>query len=170
MIAGIRSVGTVLGVVSALFTSQAPEFAQQYQQRLGGAIGELRPIVENFDADAQRSDLTREEALALYGKSHEQFLRDRGKSMVEVFERYERLVRQRDALNAAGDLARPVLVAYSADSLLGSDTAEDFQPGMPLTLTGLVYAAIGFGVSLLLALGLRGLLTLNRRRRWSTDL
>ena len=118
----MRRLTTVLGLAAALVFSQAPEFEQQYRQRLGGAIGELEPIVANFDADAQRADLTREEALAIYGRSHEQFLKDRGKSMVEIFDRYERLVLQRQALQSAGDLTRPALVIYGADAKLLGDT------------------------------------------------
>lgn len=34
---------------SAVLFSQAPEFAQQYRQRLGGAIDELTTSIQSFD-------------------------------------------------------------------------------------------------------------------------
>ena len=43
------------GLAGALTLSQAPEFAQQYRQRLGGALDELRRVVADFDADAAKS-------------------------------------------------------------------------------------------------------------------
>jgi Protein of unknown function (DUF2937) len=39
----------------AVLVGQAPEFAQQYAQRLGGAIEELQRIVDHFDDDSRRS-------------------------------------------------------------------------------------------------------------------
>jgi len=165
-----RNISSALAVMGAVVFSQAPEFAQQYEQRLGGAIGELEPIVANFDADAQRSDLTREQALSLYGKSHEQFLKDRGKSMLDVFDRYDRLVRQRRSLHEAGTLLRPAVVFYGADGKLVSEARRSYQPALPLTLNGLVYGALGFGFMMLASAGAGGLVRLGRRRRWSTDL
>ena len=49
--------GLALGVV----LSQFPEYAQQYTQRLGGAVDELRIITEDFDraADGGRADARR---------------------------------------------------------------------------------------------------------------
>ncbi len=160
----------LVGVAAALVLSQAPEFEQQYSQRLGGAIGELEPIVANFDADAQRASLTREEALAIYGRSHEQFLKDRGKSMLQVFDRYDRLVRQRDALENAGALSRPALVMSSPDGKLLADTRRAFAPAVPLSLAGLVYAVLGFALVLLGRGAARQLRRLFGRLRYASDL
>lgn len=170
MIGIIRTISVTLGSVVALAFSQAPEFAQQYEQRLGGAIGELEPIVANFDADAQRADLSREEALALYGRSHEQFLKDRGKSMLEVFDRYEKLVRQRRILTSTGEFLSPAVILYSADMSLVSETGKDFKPAVPLTLAGIAHAALGFVLAMLAASGIRALARGRDRMRWSTDL
>jgi hypothetical protein len=163
-------VSTLAACAAALALSQAPEFEQQYSQRLGGAIGELEPIVANFDADAQRASLSRAQALEIYGRSHEQFLRDRGKSMVEVFDRYDRLVRQRATLLNAGPLSRPALAMYSADMKLLTDTRRSFAPALPLSLAGLIYAALGFA----LVLAIRGVgrraRRLFRRLRYASNI
>ncbi|MEM9851772.1 MAG: DUF2937 family protein, partial [Pseudomonadota bacterium] len=39
-------------------TSQFPEFSQQYVQRLGGAVDELRRVAADFDASARAAGLT----------------------------------------------------------------------------------------------------------------
>ena len=44
----------IAAAAGALTASQLPEFAQQYRQRLGGALEELRQVVADFDADAER--------------------------------------------------------------------------------------------------------------------
>jgi len=43
----------------ALAGSQIPEFAQQYRQRLGGAIDELNRMIAQFDSEAAGQSLTR---------------------------------------------------------------------------------------------------------------
>src|SRR5688572_1167100 len=78
----MRALGRLIVVIAAAFgglvASQFPEFAQQYRQRLGGAVDELLRVVADFDADASRNQLTREAALQTYGRSGEPFLQDRG--------------------------------------------------------------------------------------------
>ena len=49
-----RTVGLAFGLLGGLVASQAPEFGQQYRQRLGGAIDELNRVVARFDEDARR--------------------------------------------------------------------------------------------------------------------
>ena len=88
MFSVLRTVIFALALAGGGLVSQLPEFAQQYRQRLGGALGEIQRIVSDFDKDAQRSNLSREEALALYGRSAEPFIRDRGLSMTAVLERH----------------------------------------------------------------------------------
>ncbi len=86
---------------AARFFSQAPEFAQQYRQRIGGAIDELRIIVDDFTKQAADHHLDRQQALDVYARSPDDFLRDRGLSMRSTLERYERLVTQQSDLGRA---------------------------------------------------------------------
>src|SRR4051812_31978800 len=58
-----RTLGLAFGLAGGLAASRGPEFAQQYRQRLGGAVDELRRVVERFDADAQGAGHTREGAI-----------------------------------------------------------------------------------------------------------
>src|SRR5687768_16075545 len=90
--------------IGALTFAQLPEFSQQYRQRLGGALAELRQVVADFDADARRNRLTREAALETYDRSSEGFLRDQGTTVRAVIGRYERLAEQGARLEAAPPL------------------------------------------------------------------
>jgi hypothetical protein len=52
-----------IALLAGLIGSQGPEFAQQYRQRLGGALEELDRIVSEFDAEVRRQNLTPAEGL-----------------------------------------------------------------------------------------------------------
>ena len=58
-----RRLAFAIAVLAGLIGSQAPEFAQQYRQRLGGALEELNRIVSEFDSEVQRQNLTGAEGL-----------------------------------------------------------------------------------------------------------
>ena len=90
--------------------------------------------------------------------------------MEQVFDRYDRLVRQREALEGAGALLRPALVVYSADVKLLAATRRAFSPAIPLTAAGLIYAALGAAL-VLAGRGAAGWLRrMFRRLRSASDL
>jgi hypothetical protein len=169
----MRALGRLLIVIAAaigsLIGSQAPEFAQQYRQRLGGALEELQDVVRTFDADAQRNRLTREAALETYGRSGEPFLRDRGTSMTGTLERFERLFAQKVRLEAAPPLMRPVVVLNDPDRRVLRGAWSDFEPAVPLTAAGFVWAGLGFILFGGLVSMVRQLVGLARRRRGAEE-
>jgi hypothetical protein len=158
----------LVGFAGGLTGSQFPEFAQQYRQRLGGALDELRQIVADFDADAAKNGLTREEALATYGRSPEPFLRDRGVTMAGVMRRFESLSEQRAKLELASPLTRPIVVLRSPDERVMEGAWADFEPAVPVTNAGIVWAAAGlltFGIAGWLVAKILKLLASALRRR-----
>jgi Protein of unknown function (DUF2937) len=128
-------------------SSQAPEFAQQYRQRLGGAVDELRAIVEDFDRDAAAVRMDRKKALDHMADSQDRFFRERGQTMRNIVERYENLARQRGSMEAAAPIAWPVIVIRNPDSVIIEGAWRDFEPAVPLTSEGAIYG--GFGALLL---------------------
>jgi hypothetical protein len=72
-----KIVTAVLGLAGLGLVSQTPEFVQQYSQRLGGALDELHQVVNDFDQDAARSGLVRDDALEEMRSASTRFLRDR---------------------------------------------------------------------------------------------
>lgn len=72
----VRRLATVgMMIFTGAAFSQAPEFTQQYYQRIGGALDELRTIVADFEFQASQNGLDRESALNVYAASPETFLR-----------------------------------------------------------------------------------------------
>lgn len=147
----------------AVAASQAPELTQQYRQRLGGAVDELSRVVADFDRDAARSDLTRDEALRTHEGSDVRLFRDRGASMRATIERHERLIDHASRLQSAPALARPLLVATGADRRLLAGTWRDFEPAVPLTAHGFAWTGFGFVLGAVAAWLL--MLPFRRRRR-----
>ena len=82
-----RRLALAIAVLAGLIGSQAPEFAQQYRQRLGGALEELNRIVSEFDAEVQRQNLSRAEALKRLEDNADPLARERGEDMGEAIDR-----------------------------------------------------------------------------------
>ncbi|MFD0935175.1 DUF2937 family protein, partial [Methylobacterium trifolii] len=59
----IRTLGLALGLLGGGLAAQGPEFAQQYAQRLGGAVDELRREIATLEADAKATGNTRDGAV-----------------------------------------------------------------------------------------------------------
>jgi hypothetical protein len=158
-----RTIVLAGGVAGAAMLSQFPEYAQQYTQRLGGAVDALGQVVADFDASATAEGLSREQALAqMTGTA---FVERRRDDMRRSFDRYARLRADLDALNAAG----PFMRAYHGTRLTDPDIAgaalEAFKPAVPVTFEGAIFAGVGFGIG---AGGMRVILALLRvpwRRR-----
>ncbi|WP_018700341.1 DUF2937 family protein [Amorphus coralli] len=159
-----RTITVTVAVVCGVVTSQVPEYTQQYRQRLGGAVDELRAVVQSFDADAERVGYTRPQAIAALARAEDPFPRERARSMQVTIDRYERLSRQQTEFRSAGPFQRIVVLAQDFDPTLAENAWEDFQPAVPTTAEGAVAAGVGAGFGVLLV-GFLSLLFRRRRRR-----
>lgn len=160
-----RTVSIVGGVIVAALLSQFPEYAQQYEQRLGGAVDELRIIVEDFDRAATSFGLEREEALARYAATGDDFIRGRGLSMAQTIARYEWLRTTLVQVQGATGWERFTHLPVYFDSEIGERALENFEPGVPLTVEGAIYALLGFALGYLTVSAFVRLLMLPFRRR-----
>lgn len=158
-----RALAFALAVAGGILVSQVPELAQQYRQRLGGAIDELHRIITNFDADSAKSGYDRADALAVMARNDEQLVRDQALRMAETIVRYSRLVAQQQAFAEGGPFVRLAAFAEDYDPLLVESTIRDFEPAVPATIEGVLFGVAGFAFiyTLLRALGLM----FRRRRR-----
>lgn len=136
--------GGLLGGASA---SQFPEYAQQYTQRLGGAVDALAEVVADFDASASAEGLTRDAALAQMQGTD--FIERRRVDMARTFERHAQLQADLSLLESAG----PFMRAYHATRLTDGDVAraalDSFEPAVPINFAGMTFAGSGFVAGLL---------------------
>lgn len=133
--------GIVGAVVFGIGMSQFPEFTQQYQQRLGGAVDELRIITEEFDRTAASQGMTRDQALATYTGS--QFLTVRSEDLQKTFLRYDRLSEDLRILENADAIGRFTSFLHMTDNQLVNSTWEAYEPAVPVDSDGFIFAAIG---------------------------
>ncbi|MBP2462543.1 MULTISPECIES: DUF2937 family protein [unclassified Rhizobium] len=139
-----RMLTMAAAILGGLFFSQAPEFAQQYRQRIGGAFDELKVMITQFDTQANHHGLGRQEALNVYSSSPETFLRDQGDTMRGIFQRYETLLTQQDELIKASLPIKPFVVMRNADPMTFTNTWRDYVPAVPIDAAGLTWAGGGF--------------------------
>lgn len=157
----------ILAAVSLVFAglfSQAPEFSQQYYQRIGGAIDELQRGRQQFDENARRLGHDRESALGIMSNDPQPLVQGLAQIEKESAARLERLKSQQMALKDSRSLDRFLYLLGNADKPLAKATWEAFEPGLPLTQGGVGFAIGGFIFSFLLLSGLMFLLTLLLRR------
>ncbi len=139
-----RVLALAIGLFVGLAASQGPEFAQQYRQRIGGAIDELRRVVATFDENARAEGVSREQAITRLSQQPDTLVQRQGPAMSEIVDRLGRLERQRDAVATAGPFERLVVLARGFDGQLARATYLDFEPAWPATSEGLVIGGAGF--------------------------
>ena len=157
-----RPFAFVVALTLGFVLSQAPELAQQYRQRLGGAVDELGRIITQFDEDSLRSGHDRSSALRLMENNPERLIRDQAGRMEATIARYNRLREQQEAFRTGGSFVRLVSFVSNFDPPLVEQTLKAYEPAMPVTLEGLLLAGGGFLVGYFLV---RGTTELWRRRR-----
>ena len=163
-----RRFALAIGLLLAVVFSQAPEFAQQYRQRLGGAVDELRRIIAQFDAEASAQSLTRDAGITRLRANADPLVQARGLDVESAVERERRLEAQDRAFDAAGPVERYWVLVEGFDAELAAQAYAVYQPAVPVTPSGFAAAAVGFvagyGGSRLVAAPFR------RRRRRETAL
>ncbi|MBB4041025.1 hypothetical protein GGR34_002688 [Microvirga flocculans] len=157
----VRIIAFGLGILGGVAASQGPEFSQQYRQRLGGTIDELKRVIARFDADAAANGETQDGAIARLRSNPDDLVSRQGVAMQANVERLGRLQAHREAMIQAGPFARVAMMARDGDTDVMEAAYRDFEPAMPVTEEGLLATAIGFvavwGGILLLAGFLRSL-------------
>lgn len=138
--------------------SQAPEFAQQYRQRLGGAIDELTTIIQSFDEQANHAGLDRQAAFNVYATSQEVFLRQQGETLRRSFLRYQSLSDQLEDLSAASPILRPLMIAHQPDQRIIINVWRDFVPALPVSIAGALWGGFGMLFGAIIGIALSALI------------
>ena len=161
-----RILAGIGGLGLAVTLSQFPEYAQQYTQRLGGAVDELRVIATEFDREAQAGGLDRVSALQRYNASNDAFLAGRGTSMSATLQRYDELSATLARIEKADPVERFQQLPAYLDTDIGRRTLESYKPAIPVTMEGILYAGGGFILGYLVLSGLWRFIALPFRRRY----
>jgi hypothetical protein len=157
----IRRIALAIGLIFALAGSQIPEFAQQYRQRLGGAIDELNRMIAEFDHEAAGESLTREQGVARLKANPDALAQQRGAAIENDVERAARLARQQEGFKLGGSLTRLASLVENFDPTTLAQAIRDYEPAVPISLEAFVVA----GVALLVGWGATHLCAWPIRRR-----
>ena len=136
----------LLGVAGALIGSQGPGFTLQYMQALQSAVDTLEISVAEMDEQLAIRGLTRSQAVAECERSTSKVLDAYCEEDMIKIARLEMLTTHLAELEAAGDYVRPLILARTYDRQIFDSTRKQFEPAVPATVHGAVYAAGGFAV------------------------
>ena len=145
-----RRIALFLAMACGLVASQLPEFAQQYRQRLGGALDELHNTLEQFDRESTAEGLTRPQGVARLEASQDRLVRGRGRAVRDAETREKRLGEQLSALQSADPLGRLVAVGANFDSEVARRAMQSYEPAVPVTTEGFGVGLLGFVAGLAL--------------------
>ncbi|WP_411819327.1 DUF2937 family protein [Hyphococcus formosus] len=140
-----RFLAMLLGVAGAVLGSQGPGFTLQYMQNLQGRIDELRPIVEEFDANIEQYNYTRDQALTEC-RTATGLLDALCTTYVSTVQRYELLTAHMAKLESVDDNVRPLILARTQMRDITTSVYEQYKPAIPTTIDGAIYAGGGFAV------------------------
>ncbi len=140
----LRRLSFALSLMIAAIFSQLPEYAQQYRQRLGGALDELNSLIGTFDAEIAAQNLTRQEALQRLSDNADILAKQRGQAMSETISRAARLADQQSEMANAGNFGRIAAMSHNFDPGVAKNAYASFEPALPLTFEGVTAALIGF--------------------------
>ncbi|CUH76564.1 DUF2937 family protein [Tropicibacter naphthalenivorans] len=139
----LRALTLVAGLAGAGVSSQFPEYSQQYKQRLGGAVDELARQVTRYQGDAEAAGMGLPaylETLAAEGP----LAQTQAQNMAADIARYERLSAALTRLQDAGPFMRAKQAAWMEDPEIAARAWEAFEPAVPVTFEGAVFAGTGF--------------------------
>jgi hypothetical protein len=137
-----------LCVAGAVACAQLPEFMQQYLQRLGGHLDEVRQQIAIWRRVAQESGLTLEQLITRYLANADPVVARGGGVVRDLLARADELAAAEAALRHASLWARPFVFLRHLDWGIARGTWQVFRPAVPTTLEGLAYAAVGVALAL----------------------
>lgn len=141
-----RFLAFVLGIAGALIASQGPGFTLQYMQNLQGRVDELTTIVETHDAEIAKYGYSRDKAMEECRQAVD-LLEAMCSNYRMAVARLEYLSNHISELNAVSDYMRPLILAKTYDRDIAKSVKEQFEPAIPATIDGAIYAGGGFAVA-----------------------
>lgn len=140
----------VLCLLGAVAFCQLPEFIQQYLQRLGGRLDEARLQLATFEKTAAEAQLTLPLFIERTSNNADTAVARLGGVMQGTLDRVADLAHAEAALRTASIWERPFVFFAHLDRSIASATLEVYKPAVPTTTEGLIYAAAGMLVILVL--------------------
>lgn len=139
----VAFIDRLFALCGALLCSQLPQLMQDYMHELSGHVHELEHQIGQLTKTAALSNLTFKEYTAKFVDSSDPIFSGQGLFMQGLSNRFQMLSTSLQELKEAGPLAKPILFIQNFNSAIAKEAWESFQPSLPLTIEGAIYAAIG---------------------------
>jgi len=133
----------ILAAVCALIFAQLPLFMQQYQYQLLGHVAELKIHVNAITNAAHTNGKTLTQYIQRFLENADVDFSKQGELMLNMHNRLETLSQSSLALQQASPLEKPIIFFQTLNLDIASSAIEHFQPGIPLTIEGAIYAFLG---------------------------
>ena len=161
----VRSLHLIFALTCAILMSQFPAYHQQYLQRLGGALDEVREQIAALDERAAKAGMERYDYVRHFRNNPDPIVSGEGEAMVQTLARQTWLIDALDRLRGAPWYMILVEDAFHLDPAIARNTLQDFQPAVPLSISGGAHAFLGFFIGYMLPAVLWSLMPFRRARR-----
>ena len=158
----MRWVFLFFGLVGAVLLSQFPAFHQQYLQRLGGHVDELRLSVSALDERAANAELDRYSYVRRLIDNADPVVVTEGEALMATVARYIELSSSLKRLSELPAYSVAGAMIIEIDHDVGKATLQTFQPALPLSLNGAGHTLAGFFLGYLGSMGLASLVMWRR--------
>ena len=164
ILAPVRFVDSLLdricAVMGALACAQFPQYVAQYIQRLGGHVDEAARNMEKYQ------EIAKDVGKSLYQysqhllNSQDPAVFKTGQKIAADLERYNQLAAALKDLQDAPAYKKFFVFIQHVDFGIARGAWENFTPGLPVTLEGAAYAAVGIVIGMILYFCVRRLIIL----------
>lgn len=138
----------IICIVLVLLFMQLPMYINQYVDVLSGARMEAKRTYDDMDQRARSNGLSITDFIKRLKENEDVIVRESGEVSENVVSRYEKYTAAQEALTRSSVWVRPFVLMGHYDPSIHA--AMHFEPGLPLTIEGLIYAVAGLAFSLLL--------------------
>ncbi|MEZ4777251.1 MAG: DUF2937 family protein [Bacteroidia bacterium] len=147
-----RSLGTItdriICIVFAIVFAQAPVYMAQYIDVLSGAQMESQKLYEDLVERASKYELTIDEFLERLKANPDVLVKENAEASESAVNRYRNYTEALNALLESSVWNKPFrLIKYYDPSV---NAAIQFEPNVPLTWEGIIYAFIGLVLALVI--------------------
>lgn len=141
----MRSILVVLmGLICGAVMAQAPEFIQQYTQRLGGWRDAYALQLSDLDKRAKKFGLSREDYITALQFSNDPKAVNEGNHLALLPGYYDRLNQAHKQLTTAGPVNRIFVFYDHYNGALAQSVWSDYKPAVPTNTEGAIFGGAGF--------------------------
>lgn len=157
----------LVAIAGAVALSQAPLFMTQYMHQMAGHVAELQHQVTSVNQVAMQGGKSLESFILKFVTNPDPDFHAQGLLMQQMVHRWHKLSEGLYSLQHAAIWEKPFIFLKHFDSGVMHDTSRTFEPGVPLTLEGALYACVGLVLATclfkLIRLGLVALFRIKKR-------